>query len=285
MYIIVEKRLLNETAMLMSIHAPLIAEAALPGQFAAVQLMEHSPPVPLVIAGYDRRAGEVTAVFHPGGPAAKSLAVLEVGDALPGLLGPFGRPSELPAAKRVIAVCGGLGCAVLYPQIKCLHAAGAQVDVIAGFRSRGSMLLEEQLRAHCTDLAVCTADGSCGRQSPASLLLHERLQRESYQLAIAAGPTAMLQAVCTLTQKAGLPTTVSLHPAVTNREGRCSVCRIPMVGQESKCACTGGPDFNGHEIDWSALAQNAACAKEDTAFCCPLLPKKESFFGKECRHF
>jgi ferredoxin--NADP+ reductase len=267
LYIIVEKRPLSETAMLMSIHAPQAAEKALAGQFVLIRPQAESRPTVLMIAETDRRAGEITVIFHCTGPAAKMLAAREVGDALAGFSGPFGQESRPPTAEKVIAVCGGMGCAALYPKIKGLYAAGARVDVIAGFRSRGSVLLEDQLRAHCTSLTLSTEDGSCGRQGSASLLLHERLQRESYQLAIAAGPVGLLQAVCTLTKKLDLPTTVTLHPAVTDEEGRCSCCRI-AVDRQIKCACTDGLDFNGNGIDWSAQAETAA-----TNFC-PLLEKR-----------
>jgi ferredoxin--NADP+ reductase len=36
--------------------------------------------------------------------------------------------------KNACVVGGVVGCAIAYPQAKALHAMGAKVDVIAGFR-------------------------------------------------------------------------------------------------------------------------------------------------------
>lgn len=43
-------------------------------------------------------------------------------------------------------VGGGLGCAIAYPQAKKLHDMGCEVDLIAGFRSKDIVILEEEMQ-------------------------------------------------------------------------------------------------------------------------------------------
>lgn len=57
---------------------------------------------------------------------------------------------------------GGLGCAIALPVARGLHEAGNQVDLIAGFRNEERVILQDEMKAACTDLHTCTDDGSFG---------------------------------------------------------------------------------------------------------------------------
>lgn len=43
-----------------------------------------------------------------------------------------------------------------------MKEAGAQVDLIGGFRSKDIVILEEEMGRAATDLYICTDDGSYG---------------------------------------------------------------------------------------------------------------------------
>nr|MBQ4320236.1 sulfide/dihydroorotate dehydrogenase-like FAD/NAD-binding protein [Clostridia bacterium] len=64
MFKILEKKLLNEATVLMTVEAPLIAKKAKPGQFVILRLDEHSERIPLTIAGYNTETGGVTVIFQ-----------------------------------------------------------------------------------------------------------------------------------------------------------------------------------------------------------------------------
>ena len=61
----------------------------------------------------------------------------------------------------------------------------------------------------------------------------------------------MMRAVCKLTEQHGIPTTVSMRPVMFDGTGMCGGCRV-FVGGVTKFACVGGPEFDGHKIDWDA---------------------------------
>ena len=83
-------------------------------------------------------------------------------------------------------VGGGVGCAIAYPEAKALHAAGAEVDMIAGFRNKEIVMLEEEMGAVSDRLFVMTDDGSNGSKGFVTVKLKELLDGGAqYDLVIA----------------------------------------------------------------------------------------------------
>ena len=150
---ILRKKELNPSVTLLEVDAPLVARKAQAGQFIILRIDEEGERIPLTIADYDREKGSVTIIFQKVGLTTELLGDLAVGDDIRDFVGPLGLPTEIgEEVKRVCVVGGGVGCAIAYPQAKSLHAAGIQVDVIAGFRNKDIVILEEEFRAACDRL-------------------------------------------------------------------------------------------------------------------------------------
>lgn len=264
MFPIVVKRELNQSVTLMEIHAPLVARKAQPGQFIIFRVDEEGERVPLTIAGYDRARGNVTIIFQKVGYTTEKLGALNVGDQLLDFVGPLGEPSQIEGLHRVAVIGGGLGVAIAYPQAKALHDAGAQVDLIVGFRSQELIILQEELTQACTELTIMTDDGSNGRQGFVTQALAQKLEAGvAYDAVIAIGPMPMMKAVCDLTRPYAVKTIVSMNPIMIDGTGMCGGCRI-TVGGETKFACVDGPDFDGHLVDWDeAMARSRMFRPEE----------------------
>ena len=264
MYPIVKKRVLNETVTLMEIQAPLVARKAQPGQFIIFRIDKEGERVPLTIAGYDREKGTVTIIFQKVGYTTEKLDLLNEGDALLDFVGPLGEPSHTDGIRRAAVIGGGLGVAIAYPQAKALHDAGAEVDLIVGFRNEHLIILQDELTAACTELTVMTDDGSNGHKGFVTQALAEKLEKGTqYDVVIAIGPMPMMKAVCDLTKPYGVKTIVSMNPIMIAGTGMCGGCRI-TVGGETKFACVDGPDFDGHQVDWNeAMARSRMFRPEE----------------------
>ena len=264
MYVIVKKRALHETVTLMEVHAPAVARKARPGQFNILRIDEAGERLPLTIAGSDRVRGTLTLIFQKVGYTTRRLDLLGEGDALLDFVGPLGTASELEGMHRVAVVGGGLGVAIAYPQARALHEMGAEVDVIVGFRNTGLMILQDELRAACTNLYVMTDDGSNGHKGFVTDALKERLDAGvAYDHVIAIGPLVMMRAVCSLTKPLNIPTVVSMNPIMIDGTGMCGCCRV-TVGGQMKFACVDGPDFDGQLVDWDeAIARSRMYKKEE----------------------
>lgn len=253
MHTVVARTQLAPNLLRMEFSAPRIAEKAQPGQFLIVRAVEEGERVPLTIASCDVARGTVSIIFQILGVSTQQLGSLRVGDALASATGPLGMPSQFHGAKRVVCVGGGVGTAVLFPQVTALHAMGAAVDVIEGARNTDYLILLEELGALTDHLHLVTDDGSSGRKGFVTDVLRELLEAgETYDLCITIGPPAMMRAVAALTKPYGLHTIVSLNPIMLDGTGMCGCCRV-QVGGETKYACVDGPDFDGHLVDFDSL--------------------------------
>ncbi len=255
---------LNQETVLMDIQAPLIARKALPGQFIIFRVDEEGERVPLTIAASDPQEGWVRIIFQMVGKSTIRLADMKVGDHLASFAGPLGKPSELDEykGKRVVVIGGGLGTAIALPQADYLYKIGAQVDIIAGFRNRDLIILEEEMKAVSQNYYLVTDDGSSGRQGFVTHVLEELVQTGNhYDLVLAIGPLVMMRAVAKLTQGYGLKTIVSMNTLMVDGTGMCGCCRLTL-GDEVKFACVDGPDFDAHQVDFEEAIRRSTAYKE-----------------------
>ncbi len=263
MYKIVTKRCLNDSVTLMEIEAPHIARKAKAGQFIIFRVDEKGERVPLTIADYDREKGTVTIIYQIVGASTKLLNTLEEGDSILDFVGPLGVATHIdPNAKRVCVIGGGVGNAIAYPQAKALHNAGIQVDMIAGFRSRDIVILEEEMGAVSDNLYIMTDDGSYGEKGLVTNKLQQLIDAgNKYDEVIAIGPIIMMKFVAATTKPYGIKTLVSLNPIMVDGTGMCGGCRV-KVGGQTKFACVDGPDFDGHEVDFDELMKRNTFYRE-----------------------
>ena len=155
MYKILKKRKLNEQVVLIVIDAPFIAAKAEPGQFVIVRCDSKGERIPFTISDYDREKGTVTVIYQIVGASTIRLNEFEEGDEILDMAGPLGVATEYKeGAKRVAVVGGGVGCAIAYPQAKKLHNMGVRVDMIAGFRNKELIILEDEMRAASEQLYI-----------------------------------------------------------------------------------------------------------------------------------
>ncbi len=273
MYQIISKRFLNEAQNVieMVVKAPLVAKKCLAGQFIIFRVSETGERVPLTIADYDRENGTVTIMFQPVGTSTMLLAQKEVGDSILDFAGPLGKPSEIEGLRRVAVVGGGVGCAIAYPVAKALHRAGASVDMIAGFRTKDIVILEEEMRRSCTTLHITTDDGTYGEKGFTTTKLKALIEAgERFDEVIAIGPPMMMKFVSEVTRPYGIKTVVSLNPIMIDGTGMCGGCRV-TVGGKTRFACVDGPEFDGHEVDWDELIKrNNFYKEEEKAHACRL---------------
>lgn len=271
MYEIVAKRQLNATVTLLEVKAPLIAGKALPGQFIIFRIDEKGERVPLTISDCDPEKGTVTIIFQHVGTSTKMLGALEVGQSIQDFVGPLGVASHLEGIRSACVIGGGVGCAIAYPQAKALHKMGAKVDIIAGFRSKDIVILEEEMRAVSDRLFITTDDGSYGEKGFVTNKLESLLDAGNhYDVVIAIGPVVMMKFICKVTEPRGVKTVVSLNPIMIDGTGMCGCCRVTVDG-EMRFACVDGPDFDGHLVDFDELiSRNTVYREQEQTHQCRL---------------
>ncbi len=262
MFKIVRKERLNSAVVLLEIDAPYIAKKAEAGQFVIVRASEQGERLPFTIADYDREKGSITIIIQVVGGSTMEIDRVTDEGYLLDVVGPLGIATEYGDAKRAAVVGGGVGCAIAYPQAKKLFGMGAEVDVIAGFRSKDIVILENEMKAASTELHICTDDGSYGTKGFVTNKLEELINSgKNYDLVIAIGPVIMMKFVCDITKKYGIKTIVSLNPLMIDGTGMCGCCRVTVDGKV-RYACVEGPDFDGHLVDFDELMRRNSTYKE-----------------------
>ena len=250
MYKIVKKQPLNPTVTRMEIEAPLIAKKAKPGQFIILRVDENGERIPLTVAGYDREKGIVTIIFQIVGATTEKLNHLNEGECLHDFVGPLGVPTHVDGLKKVCVIGGGVGCAIALPIAEELHAMGAEVTSIIGFRNQDLVILEDEFKACSDHFTLMTDDGSYGEKGNVTVPLKTLLENgERFDEVIAIGPLIMMKFVVKTCQKHGLKSIVSMNPIMIDGTGMCGGCRL-TVGGQTKFACVDGPDFDGDLVDF-----------------------------------
>jgi ferredoxin--NADP+ reductase len=245
------------------VEAPHVVRKRRPGQFVIVRASEDGERIPLTIADVDPARGAIALVIQGVGKTTMFINTLPAGASLLDVVGPLGRPTHITPGTRVCCIGGGIGTAVVYPIACGVKALGGSVVSIVGGRTRDLVILEPEMRAVSEQCIVTTDDGSYGMKGLVTDALVALLDKgETFDEVVAVGPLPMMQAVCEVTRPRNLATTVSLNPVMVDGTGMCGGCRV-VVGGEQKFVCVDGPEFDGHQVDFGALAARLRAYRDE----------------------
>ncbi len=267
MFRIVRREQFSENAFLWDILAPDVAAAAEPGHFVMLHLHEGGERIPLTVADYDRQRGTVTVVVQALGKTTREMRdAYAEDDTFDDFVGPLGLPQHIGQVGHVVLVGGGLGVAPIFPQLRAFKEAGNRTTCIVGFRSQDLVFWADKLAEYSDELIICTDDGSAGRPGFVTGALAEVLERPTAKpdLIVAIGPMPMMQACTETSRPHGVKTMVSLNTIMVDGTGMCGSCRV-TVGGEVRFACVDGPDFDGHQVDFTELHARQRRFKEQEA--------------------
>ena len=237
------------------LHAPGIAAATQPGQFAHVQMPRFEHRIlrrPFSIYDVDPASGRLSIVYKTVGEGTAHLATLGEGTVL-NLLGPLGVGySAAPPGTRPIVVAGGYGCAATYLFAK---RSATPPLVLLGGRSAGDVLLRDEFAALGCEVRVSTDDGSLGAHGRVTALLELALDTVSSPFVVSCGPNPMLYALARILAERGLDGEVSLDHAMCCGVGACFACVVKMKadnpdGWEYVRTCLHGPVFKASNVHW-----------------------------------
>ncbi len=262
---VVSKRKLNQNMTWLVIYAPLVARKARPGQFIILRTDEYGERIPLTMAGHNEENGTIDLIYAAVGRTTMLMDQLEEGDCFADIVGPLGKPTHMEGLKKVCVVGGGTGNALAYPLATGMHAAGIEVDMIAGFKNKDLVILEDEFRAGTDNLYMVTDDGSYGEKAFTTDKLKALIaEGNQYDEIIAVGPPIMMKFVCQIAAENSIPSVASLTAYMIDGTGMCGGCRC-NIGGEDKFVCVDGPEFDGALVDWDELIQRNTFYAEDEA--------------------
>ncbi|MHA1966278.1 MAG: sulfide/dihydroorotate dehydrogenase-like FAD/NAD-binding protein [Candidatus Hodarchaeales archaeon] len=251
--VIVLKEDLSPEIIKWVVKAPHIAQKTKPGQFVILRIDQKGERIPLTIAESDAENGTITLIFQKIGKSTKLMGTLKTGDHILNLLGPLGQPVEVDKWGTVAILGGGCGVAPVLPKTKALKELGNYIVSIISSRTGSLLICQSEMKTYSDELHIATDDGSLGHHGfGLDILVRFIEEGRKFDHVVAVGPIPMMRAVCNVTKKYNIPTTVSLAPLMVDGTGMCGACRV-TVGGQVKFACVDGPNFDGHKINFDEL--------------------------------
>jgi ferredoxin--NADP+ reductase len=114
------------------------------------------------------------------------------------------------------------------------------------------LIYEAELQSVSDRLIITTDDGSSGIKGLVTGALKQTLEQGHVDLIVSVGPPVMMMYVSRTSEPFGTKTVVSLNPIMIDGTGMCGGCRV-LVGGKTRFACTDGPEFDGHQVNWDVL--------------------------------
>lgn len=223
------------------------------GQFIILRPIQNSERIPLTIADANAAEGWIEIIFQVVGRTTMILASLGVGDSILDLAGPLGKPTHIKKFGKCICIGGGVGVAPLFPIIGALKDAGNEIVSIIGARTKGLVILEDEIKMRSDRMFITTDDGTYGKKGFVTDIFKQLIVAgETFDAAFVIGPVMMMKVTTGLTVAAGIQTYASLNPIMIDGTGMCGGCRV-TVFNETKFACVDGPEFDAAGIDWAEL--------------------------------
>ncbi len=263
MFEILDKKELAPHIKWIRVKAPLVARTAKPGQFIVFRLHEKGERVPLTLFKWSKEEGYIELVFQEVGKTTTELGTYKVGDKIMDIVGPLGRPTEIKKVGNVVVVSGGVGAPIGYAVARAFKEAGNKLTMIAGFRSKDFVILEDDFKEISDELLITTDDGSYVRKGFTTDVLKEYINAgNKVDEVFTVGPVIMMKLISDITKEHGIKTLASLNPIMVDGTGMCGACRV-TVGGEIKFACVDGPDFDAHLVNFDELMARLVEYKEE----------------------
>ena len=239
----------------MTLRAPQIARAILPGQFVHMKIPGMDGRIlrrPFSVYDADPETGILRILYQVVGKGSAHMTTLVPGrvDDI-SVMGPMGNPWWLPdGAQRVLFVLGGVGAAPLAMFGRQLASAGIKLDVCMGAQTKGALVMKDRYEQMIGMEPVCaTDDGTYGHSGfvtePAAAMLREN----AYDLVCCCGPEPLMRIVAGLAAEADVPCEVSLEKRMACGIGACLSCVVDTV-EGRKRSCIDGPVFDARKVVW-----------------------------------
>jgi dihydroorotate dehydrogenase electron transfer subunit len=245
-----------------SLAAPDIAAAALPGQFVMIKPAAGHEPLlrrPFSIFEIVRDGGGqpsvITILSKRVGISTRQIYDLAAGQTV-ATLGPLGRPFTIPPhGVEAWMVAGGVGLAPFATLAETLGGRGIRTTLFYGARTAGDLFYTELFERLGVRLVLATEDGSRGVRGRVTVPLDAALAGAAGNVRLfACGPEPMLAAVAHLAVRHGRPCEVSVERVMGCGLGGCYSCVVPVRGADGRQhyvrSCTSGPVFDAAALVW-----------------------------------
>lgn len=211
------------------------------GQFIHIKINESNNLIlrrPFSIANV--KNNELLFIFRIVGKGTFLLSRLNKNDEID-ILGPLGKPIEIPKEKDILILGGGLGIAPLYLLSKTLLENKKNLFAIFGAKNSKELILKEKFeKLNFGRLIFYTEDGSYGKKGKVTDEIYQIIKEKKFKVVYCAGPKEMLRKIKSISDKK-----IKIYGFLEERMGcgvgLCSSCVIPKNDGTYLHLCEDGP--------------------------------------------
>ncbi len=261
MYTILAKQNLNRNVKRLDIRAESIVGKIRPGQFVAVMADRYSRRIPYNVFEVDWRRKCLSIVFEENDDDTIKMGEMKINDPIYAVSGPFGDPLPIEKKGAVVCVGEGLGLASLVGLCRALKQVGNKVFGIAGFESRKSSILENQMRLNCSKFYVMYQDGMHERKGDVLMSFKRLVDETRLEEVYVDVSSAMARDICLVAADKGLRTRVNLLSMLQLRPSFFETGHIMLKGKRYYPAVEGAM-VDAARVDLKELGRMFSSAKE-----------------------
>ncbi len=208
------------------------APPAGPGQFVMIWIPgDDELPMSLSYTG-DPKGVTIKAM----GDTSRRTLSLPVGT-LVGIRGPYGNQFDLDP-RRILAVGGGSGTAVLAPAAEAAAQRGSRIVAALGATTAPELLFVDRMKAISEKVEVATDDGSRGHHGFVTDVSRRLLAEQPFDAVWTCGPEVMMKKVISAADERRVPVFCSMERQMKCALGMCDACALGPYH-----VCTDGPVF------------------------------------------
>lgn len=251
---ILANRHLGDRYWIMTLDARLVADDAMPGQFAMLSIGSRGThrsllPRPMAVFNRDKSVGTIDIIYGIYGEGTRRLSEAVPGEVLT-VVAPLGRGFSLPRKTTHLLLLGrGIGTCSLGLLATCATRAGMKVSAVLSSRSPGSDVLRPMFESMGLDrvMSVFDSDGT----SDAGLLHGEVVQHMGSarpERIATCGSARLLRMSVVLAKEWRAKVEVSVEAHMACGVGYCHCCAVPVGPErEGPLVCRDGPVFGWSE--------------------------------------
>ncbi len=248
---VVERRVLTEDVVLLSLDAPELATATRPGQYV-MAIPPSAQTAATALAVYEAEGKRASLLFFVTGNRTRELADLRQGDRLD-VVGPLGNGFDWPDGVRDVAiVAGGVGIASVLLCAQALLRAGVRVRLFYGARTADRLVEAKRFADLGCELVLTTDDGSAGERGFITAALARARKPE---MIVACGPSPMLRAVARVAAEFGVRAQLSLEETFGCGIGGCWGCVVPLVRTSAQAPSFPPADEGGSDVVYARICR------------------------------
>lgn len=224
---------------------PVIAAKFEPGHFVIIKFQTQGHRIPFSIIESDPDEGTIDIIIHRADGLDEILSMISVGESLPDLLGPLGRPAVITPGQRILFFGDGAGVVPLLPLMRAAKEKGCEVKAVLSEQSSRTQCLLQEIHNDCD--AVVTVSDDNMLESAMNFMVSGPIDK-----VIMSGPSLIMKRLANETKERGIPADCLLNMLMIDGIGLCGICRV-IVGGERKQTCTDGPIFDAHLVDFDQM--------------------------------